>query len=488
MIVIDTDKLGLLISGSGIPQTKLAGESGVSRATIAKLLSGKADRVHMRTADRLARALGVTTESIQKDSIRSAYLERVAKQNQYLDFTGLGIVRTDRPMPLEDGFVPIGLELSRSAMTRDETDRTGQCSDMALPHMLPAETGLPIGVPLPVALQRSKRLFLLGDPGTGKTTILRYTARCLAADRNADEFKSLAGFIPVYIRLGEWAEQLRDDDGLKLLDAAVAQATTGKAPMPDGEAEDMVIWLGEQSRAGHLLVLLDGLDEASDPELQPNLVEKIREFVVDNRGAYICLSARPVGFDRPNLGADFDEYKPQRLTDDAKRRFVEQWCAFSHEHSSKRECGQCAERVQELTGAIIDHRRIKSLSCNPMMLTILCLLHEARVRLPQRRFELYAKIVEALLFVWEQNKRRGTGTALERAIDLDERDVQGVLENIALEMQRKDWTLVRRWWLIEQMARFLREELGYENDAASGTAESLLRMLQHRAATIHITT
>ena len=45
---------------------------------------------------------------------------------------------------------------------------------------------------------------------------------------------------------------------------------------------------------------------------------------------------------------------------------------------------------------------MRELAINPLMLTVIALVHRDRVQLPERRAELYAEAVEVLLGKWDE--------------------------------------------------------------------------------------
>ncbi|UCC32222.1 MAG: NACHT domain-containing protein, partial [Phycisphaerales bacterium] len=445
-MTIDISRLSEALAERGLTQAELARRSNVSRATLAKLLNGKATRVHPRTGQRLASALGLPEHDLDVNGIETAYLSKLAEQHRYLDFTGMGVVSAGEQMPLDRGYVPV--------MVRERDEHTAQrrsvetCSRPTRPRRkrLPSFS-------LDTALTRFRRFFLLGEPGAGKTTALRYLARKHAMPGKSQPPHVDGQWVPIFVRLAEWSQQLHEDETVDVVQAALAQLSV---PDPAATAE----WLKERACRGDVLLLLDGLDEVADPGLQGILIERIRQFVREHREVHVVITSRPVGFERPTLGATLDALLVQPLYEKAIRTFVVEWSAFRDGHDAGRKCAICDNRVQQLGHAIIDHRRIRALAANPMMLTVLCLLHESGASLPQRRCELYEKIVEAFLFSWEQRKRTATSGAPDRRVTLEEREIKWLLESLALDMQRKDMTLAPRWWLSEKSTSFLRDELG----------------------------
>ena len=463
---LDTIRIRELMSQRGMSATALARSSGVSRATVARILSRGSADVRRATEEKLSGALGLARGALDKEGVRSEYLAQVAQQHQLLDFTGLGIVAAPKAMSMDCGYMPLTFLESVEAgrCTRDPSGR------LAAPREKPGSRTLGLAD----ALARGRRAFLLGDPGSGKTTVLRHLAGAYATDQQRGLSYPDEPLVPVFVRLADWAEVLRTDDSADLVDAALASLGVS-------DPVSTSMWLRAQLGEGNALVLLDGLDEVPDPQTQGPVIEKIRSLVATQREGRMLVSSRIVGFETPNLGARFDKYEVQPLDVKGMRDFAVEWCAFRHDHDSRRDCRHCATRLEELRHAITDHPQVKALAGNPMMLTILILLHEAGAALPRRRWKLYEKITEAFLFSWEQKKRTALAGAADRGIDFDEREVFWVLESVALEMQRRDWTLVARWWLSEHISAFLRDELGSEPDRARFQADTLIWSLLARS-------
>jgi predicted nucleotidyltransferase/energy-coupling factor transporter ATP-binding protein EcfA2 len=325
------------------------------------------------------------------------------------------------------------------------------------------------------ALQRYKRFFLLGDPGSGKTTVLRHIARAYAQREQTKRRYPRGMLTPILVRLADWAGQLQLNDAVDIGSAALAQMSL----FDDTECAS---WLKDQIKDQEILVLLDGLDEVADPEAKGIVIDRIRSLVEQCPKASFIVTSRIVGFERPNLGKPFDVLALSPLSEDTVRQFAEHWFAYRHGHEPTYTCADCGRRQTRLRDALRDHHKIRPMTANPMMLTILLLLLEAGASLPQRRWELYDRICEAFLFSWEQKKRGALSSAPERLVDLEDREVLWILESLALEMQRKDWTLVSRWWLAHHISTFLRDELNYDMDRARPDADTIIWSLEERSA------
>ncbi len=468
---IDPGTVRSLMEDRGFTQTALAEASGISRATLALLLGERIRSVHAGTARKLAEALGVDPVALDKQGTETAYMQAEARQHESLEFTRLGVIDVGDPLSMDDGFIaiqvrePLSERRGTAACEGDADDQSG---------VGPAGDIVRESFPLSKALNRSRTFFLLGELGGGKTTILRQLARTYALKRQRESKYPPGPLVPVFVRLADWAEQLRRNSQVGLLDAALAQL--GVSDRPDTKG-----WLESQAKQGKAFLLLDGLDEVADPDGRGLLIEAICSSLASYADARCIITSRSVGFDRPSLGRDAAVYEMDSLTEEAMRQFFEAWCAHRHHHKPNRKCKECDGRREQLREAVVDHSRVRALAGNPMMLTILLLLSDAGVTLPQRRWELYEKIAEAFLFAWQEKKRKAIASSPDHGLRLDDRELVWVLESIAIEMQRQDWTLVSRWWLAEHCTRFLRDELHIPAEQAGAESDSLIWSLQQRA-------
>lgn len=473
MVQIDSMKFKKMLADKSLSQASFAVLSGVSRATIANLFRGKSKSVHAKTAKKLSLALTLDMSELQTSGTENAYLQRICEEYCDLDQSGLGIINPRKPVPIDQGFAPI--IVNKIQIDKNNCNKVGRNGTL---HTHPdfSHNRLPEkhkDVPFEKAIEFSPRFFLTGEPGSGKTTTLRHFAWKLASAQNSE---TQARTIPIVVRLAQWGEQLRDDRDFDLVHAAIAQLK-----IDERTAKSTAEWLCQMIEANNTLLLLDGLDEVADPDTRSLVIEKIRSFFQQHPQTHAIVTSRPVGFEKPNLSSSFEVYAIQRLKIEAIKEFVIQWCANRHGHPSSKQCKGCDEDVERLRHAIVDHPRIGTLAANPMMLTILCLLHDAGAALPQRRFQLYGKIVEAFLFTWEQKKRSAVLGAPDRKLTLDDREICWLLESVALDMQKEDWTLVPRWWLVENISQFLQRELSCGQDEARSQTDALLWSLHERS-------
>ena len=137
---------------------------------------------------------------------------------------------------------------------------------------------------------------LLGDPGMGKTTLLRYEGWLVANEAlSALEDGSARPedlVIPIYARLADLADQA-DDDVPGLLARAGVDAGRGSGT-PAGVLRD---WVLEKLKDGRVIVLLDALDELSDQD-HDLVMRRLVRWVGDHRPQGLYITSRPAGYRR----------------------------------------------------------------------------------------------------------------------------------------------------------------------------------------------
>ncbi len=381
------------------------------------------------------------------------YLRYTVERCQYLDLRGMGVSdRIALRLPLLEMYVPLR---ARVDLPRGETwARDLHLAGRPLSQDEMEAVGERLSEPLPVIdlLRRDDGLVILGDPGAGKTTFLKYVALLLALGRG--EEVGLPGRLPILVPLSAYANALAKGDvplGEFICDYFRRRGI-------DGRFEPL---LNDVLARGRALLLLDGLDEVRAVEQRKLVVDRVVDFFTTQRalGNRFILTSRIVGYRdvrpvaeglRECTLVDFDATEIEW--------FVNKWTAAVERAVS----GQTAIAVQdavrermELLDAVRRNPGVQRLAANPLLLTILALMKRQGIVLPERRVELYQKYVETLLRHW--NLARG----LDRspAPDLDVVETLRVLAPLALWMHETSpgVGLVKQAALQRRLVEIIRE-------------------------------
>lgn len=277
-------------------------------------------------------------------------------------------------------------------------------------------------------LNSHPRLVLLGRPGTGKSSFVRFVARCLCAEilhPNSRWLESLKAplqtnskkelnpqpwqqgkLLPVIITLREFATSAQfPANGEKGTAKHLADFITAKLRSYNCEAFAPHLLDEMRDLAGRCLLMLDGLDEVPDADRKrQQLKDVIQECVKAFPGCCrILVTSRPYAYSTWALEG-FDQATLAPFTDIQIDVFIERW--YRH-IAPKRKLSPAVEveRATHLQQVIRDNERLREFARNPLLLTLMASLHAARGGdLPEKRAELYKDAVDLLLKNWEADK------------------------------------------------------------------------------------
>ena len=266
------------------------------------------------------------------------------------------------------------------------------------------------------ALAGTEKLVILGKPGSGKTVSLKFIALMLARGQvGAARLRLEFPYLPVYVRLAQYAERLKDDSGLAFEIFLMESVGPYYCPGTPNIGEFLQIALDK----GLCLLLLDGLDEVGDvgdtlikgKTLRSAVLTEVQRFSrqrcqpdCQNR---IIVTSRLEGYRRGDL-QDFDEMELSTLAmPDEVREFLLRWFAA---HEQKNHPGLASQdyyraaqaSVEPLMSDILRSASIQRLAINPLLLTILAMIHKLGTRLPNERVRLYQIVTQTMIESWRQ--------------------------------------------------------------------------------------
>ncbi|MBM7083250.1 HEAT repeat domain-containing protein [Micromonospora humidisoli] len=426
-------------------------DAEVRREATLQGMLGRSDAASTAQATtRIAEHLGAVDAT---DDDRVAYLRWLIDQHRYL--RTVGVVRnTTVQLPLGEVFVGLQAQRDRNpgdrarawferererlaALVAEGTlDHTG--FEAALDrlqteygHRFAAETDQPARQPVLDAARDAAQLLVLGDPGTGKTTLLRYLALTHArALISGEQVQGRDALFPIYLRIGEYARQGFPEVGIgEFLPGQLRRAECTLPGLPD--------LLRRQLDAGRCLVLLDGLDEIASAELRRGVVTAVTNFVTAHarQGNRFVVTSRIAGYQAAPLPEPFRAVQLQDMDDPTISRFLDVYCREVERAETPGRSAEAtrlagAREATAIEQALTTNAGVRRLAANPLLLTALVLVHRASGRLPHRRVEAYVEVCNALGRTW--------------------RSAQGVAEaDLPDERILTRWLTELGWWMHE---------------------------------------
>ena len=255
---------------------------------------------------------------------------------------------------------------------------------------------------LVAALEEYPSLVILGGPGSGKSTATKHLAWSHAAANQSvltlTHAPLLSGNpLPLRIELRRLNEERKREnyDFLSFV-TEVLLKREGVEINPQ--------MFKELLTRRCMLLLFDGLDEVATLDERLGLVGEIEHFALCYPGNRVLVTSRPVGYDLARISHPlFVHAQVQNFNDKQIQQFLENWYTAVLRLSPLPQRDQ--EEMALLLTALKENPRLHKLAENPLLLTVITVLHRYE-RLPDRRVLVYDRCAELLLETWA--KLRGT--------------------------------------------------------------------------------
>ena len=226
-------------------------------------------------------------------------------------------------------------------------------------------------IPAERVISDNSRVLVLGRPGAGKTTFLKYLAISILN-------KPKLPMIPVFVPLKEWSQE----KNVKLETIITRQFEV----CGFNQTREFVRLL---LRKGKCLILLDGFDEL-DPDFRSAAITQIEHFVKDwgaNKFVMTCRTAA-----NTYVFNNFIEVEVSDFTENQIHIFIRKW--FKGSISEK-----CIEELKAE-----ENKGIMDLASNPLLLTLICIAYRESLSFPDNRVQLYETALDALLKKWDASR------------------------------------------------------------------------------------
>jgi hypothetical protein len=361
-------------------------------------------------------------EQLRPEKIH-AYREKLKTLHSTLPAEGF-VTRLNVRIDIDDIYVPLNAMFDLRGISED----TFADSAHAERELEKSKTGFDIQLAEVFRQSRErgkKGVVILGDPGSGKTTHLkRLLLQCLRKEPETTGLPSK--MLPVFLPLRDLAEH---DQGL---DAFIRkQLDVASLKTPAGFGEKLL-------ERGNLLLLLDGLDEVADISMRERITKWIGDALRDHPSCRFVVTCRFAGYiPTVRFGEDFLEMHIRPLNADQVSKFIYNWyqavekgLAQDLKHAEKIGREKAESLIETIQKEDFRAQRIYELTCNPLLLSNLCLVHRHRGELPQKRVRLYEECIDVLLEHWQKAKKL--------SVRVTAREGRRALQPAALWLHRKE--------------------------------------------------
>jgi hypothetical protein len=306
-----------------------------------------------------------------------------------------------------------------------------------------------------------RRLAILGAPGSGKTTLMRYITLLYATRQQRQLHPKAPDFMPVLLYLREIYPQI-----LQKTPPTLAELLTlwVQGLQTDDPLEPPSGWFTKQLRRGRCLILIDGLDEVPDEQDRRRVSHWVDQQMANYMETPVILTSRKAGYESAQLHESVRVLEVQPFTSEQIERFVKNWYLETEVKSQGEVDAGVRDEAQQQASHLLQEiaRRpaLKELASNPLLLTMIATVHRRGNSLPLKRVDLYRMICEVLLEKRARAKAArvssGMATAAVPAIPaLTSSQKQVILQPLALELTTRE---VLKFTL-EDVSTLLQEKL-----------------------------
>ena len=400
------------------------------------------------------------------EALRIAYLNYVYESTSDLTLSGIdrkAINESETRLKLNSVYTGLRTTKPEETGSPEDTSLPGSKSSQGIQLKRNVTTLRSKNLSAVEQLNLHKRLVLLGDPGSGKSTFVNFVALCMAGEalnKKDANLELLTAPLPKEPRESEEPKAQPWNHGVLIPVKVILRDFAARGLPPAGQRAfakhlwDFIISelnasnLGEYSSLlnKHLreeggLLLVDGLDEVPEADLRRMQIRQVLEdFARSYPNVHILVTSRTYAYQNQDWRlADFQVAELMVFSQGQIDQFIDRW--YKHIGIVRGFNVQDAEgRAKQLKQAIFASDRLMGLAERPLLLTLMASLHAWRGgALPEKREPLYNEAVDLLLDWWERPKevRDTHGGAIVRQpslaewLKVDREKVRNLLNELA---------------------------------------------------------
>jgi predicted NACHT family NTPase len=348
------------------------------------------------------------------------------------------------------------------------------------------KTKNPNDLSIEAALKKHNRLVILGEPGAGKTTTLRFLALSFARarrnkpiaklgpEREAErhriratrkrllqEFSPIPLLIPIFVYLNRLGEAALVEQSPDLL--AILRKEWKALPALRDVRDD---FLAEKIDRGECLFLFDAFDELGTQEKRDRVARLVGDFANAAGNNKFIVTSRIVGYSGQLVPYGFHALTIQRMSRPLVEDLVTKWYIALNN----------ASLGEDLLRTLRANEHIYELAENPMLLSLIALVQYVRQWIPDRRHLLYEECIRILV------ERRFAGVPIREGYDsvLPGHEALRILQKLAMELHSRHLREMPRTTLEEDVLKKILASMK-QTKAVEVAPADILRNIEERS-------
>lgn len=266
-----------------------------------------------------------------------------------------------------------------------------------------------------IEILNHRSLVILGDPGSGKSTLLKYLSTKITELRKSEHL--LKNIVPIFFRLSDYSDFYKKDR------KSIYEYITNYF---DNQYQNIY---KENFEYSNMLILMDGLDEIAETSLRLKVTEQVMDLIARYPNNRYIVTSRIVGYQESKLGGSFVHYKLLPFRKDQIKIFSDQWYKSIAANTDKN-FEHAKIQSESLYKSIYRNPSVFKLASNPLLMTIISMIHYQGKKLPSKRVELYEISTETFLEHWVQLRITNDNQLKDKA------EIVEILAPIAFEIHK----------------------------------------------------
>jgi len=357
---------------------------------------------------------------------RKKYFDNISSNHSHIRILGMS-----KPMRIQDLYIPVRVsEEIGSRKYLDEQYLEYINRQKKVPSAIQHELNrISKGERLNAinVIKNGQFFIILGGPGSGKTTLMKYLLLYYADKIQTNEVEIKNPLFPILVAFRDAIEEKISISNLILKQLEIAGIPEAK------------IYLKSLLASGNCILLFDGFDELPAGK-QPTYSKQLHELCQRHPDNRYVLSSRTT--EHLTRLENFTELEICDFTETEIKSFVSNWFSSQSKLSKGR----------ELSRRILEDAHLRELSATPLLLSLICILYKYDLRIPTNRYELYKRCIECLLREWDTDRDFRRETKFEKFSD--ERKIQ-FFSMMSHSLFTKDQLFFKREVILKLLSQYL---------------------------------
>ncbi|RZK77084.1 MAG: NACHT domain-containing protein, partial [Pedobacter sp.] len=234
-------------------------------------------------------------------------------------------------------------------------------------------------------LSHQKHLAILGNPGAGKSSIVKYAiCKILENDQTVFSYKQIYEFFPLRVELHKY-NQAKNERKLGII-GYIEQLLAEEYQTTISQSDFKQLLKHQQ-----VILFFDGMDEIFDIQQRIGVRNDIESIVKLYPHMRSVVTSRFESYSEVSLDKKlFKALEVKSFSDDEIKEYVGKW--YSLEESSvkvrQHETADCIKKLQDVDN---------ELKCNPLLLSLILILYRNELEIPTSKLEIYENCTNTIV-------------------------------------------------------------------------------------------